>query len=128
MLHKCLQFGLLSVAIAAGTALFAQNEVIGVPKNSEERKRALADSVTKMPREMQGVGIDEKLGQVIDLNLSFVAEDGKVHPLKDFFSSGRPVILNLVYFKCPMLCNLTLNAQVNVLRELAWKPGKEFDV
>jgi protein SCO1 len=112
----------------AGVGLFAQNEVIGLPKNAAERARALEDKKTSLPREMTGVGVDEKLGQKVDLNLSFVGEGGKLRKLGDYFASGRPVVLNLVYFKCPMLCNLTLNAQVSVLKELAWTPGKEFDV
>ena len=122
------QLATLTALWAGCTLLSAQNEVIGLPKNPEERKRALEDSKTPMPREMTGVGVDEKLGANIDLNLEFVSEGGKLRRLSEFFASGRPVILNLVYYKCPMLCNLTLNAQVSVLRELAWTPGKEFDV
>lgn len=110
------------------TVAFAQNEVMGMPKNEAERKLALADKSTAMPAEMRGVGIDEHLGEMIDLNLKFVGEDGYPHPLKDVFAAGRPVVLNLVYYTCPMLCNLTLNGQVNVLRELPWTPGKEFEI
>jgi protein SCO1/2 len=80
------------------------------------------------PRELQGVGVDEKLGQKIDLNLTFIAEDGYPHKLAEYFAKGRPVILNLVYYSCPMLCNLVLNGQVDVLRQLPWTPGKEFEV
>jgi protein SCO1/2 len=80
------------------------------------------------PRELQGVGVDERLGQKIDLNLTFIAEDGYPHKLAEYFSKGRPVILNLVYYSCPMLCNLVLNGQVDVLRQLPWTPGKEFEV
>ncbi|MDX2266923.1 MAG: SCO family protein [Bryobacter sp.] len=108
--------------------LYAQNEVIGTPKNAEERERALADKPTAAIKETEGTGVDEKLGQKIDLNLTFTGEDGYPHPLKEYFADGRPVILNLVYYTCPMLCNLTLNGQVAVLRELAWTPGKEFTV
>lgn len=119
---------ILAALTSASMPLDAQNEIIGMPKNAEERARALESPKTALPREMNGVGIDEKLGQKVDLNLTFVGESGKLHKLGDYFQSGRPVILNLVYFKCPMLCNLTLNAQVTVLKELAWTPGKEFDV
>src|SRR5207245_2155385 len=45
-----------------------------------------------------------------------------------FFQSGKPVILDLVYYSCPMLCNLLLNGQTSSLRELDWTPGKEFEV
>jgi protein SCO1 len=38
------------------------------------------------------------------------------------------VVLNLIYYSCPMLCNLILNGQTNTLRELAWTPGNEFEV
>lgn len=122
------QFGILAALAGMSMPIFAQHEVIGMPKNAEERARVLEDKKTSLPREMKGVGIEEKLGQKVDLNLSFVGEGGKLHHLGDYFASGRPVILNLVYYKCPMLCNLTLNAQVSVLKELAWSPGKEFDV
>lgn len=122
------QISLLAAISLAPAILLGQNEVIGMPKNAAERARALEDHKTAMPKEMNGVGIDEQLGKTVDLDLTFVAEGGKVRKLGDFFASGRPVILNLVYYRCPMLCNLTLNAQVNVLKELAWSPGKEFDV
>jgi protein SCO1/2 len=38
------------------------------------------------------------------------------------------VILNLVYYKCQMLCNMVLNAQTQALREIPWTPGNEFEV
>lgn len=118
----------LSAFLVLSGLVWAQNEVVGTPKNEEERARALEDKTTAMPKEMSGVGVEEKLSNPVDLNLSFVAEGGRVKQLGDFFTTGKPVILNLVYYKCPMLCNLTLNAQVNVLRELAWSPGNEFEV
>jgi protein SCO1/2 len=80
------------------------------------------------PPELSGVGVEEKLGQKIDLNLTFIAEDGYPHKLAEYFAKGRPVILNLVYYSCPMLCNLVLNGQVDVLRQMPWTPGKEFEV
>ena len=120
--------GLTTLLLLTSAIVFAQNEVIGMPKNEAERARALEDKKTTLPREMNGVGVEEKLGQKVDLDLTFVSEGGKVRKLGEFFKTGKPVILNLVYFKCPMLCNLTLNAQVNVLKELAWSPGNQFDV
>ncbi len=81
-----------------------------------------------LPRELEGVGVDEKLGEYIDLNLEFMGTDGYPKALSSYFNQGRPVILNLVYYTCPMLCNLVLNGQVSVLREIPWTPGKEYDV
>lgn len=80
------------------------------------------------PLMLEGVGVDERIGRAIDLDLTFVAENGYPVPLRSFFSSGKPVILNLVYYKCPMLCNMVLNAQAAGLREVAWTAGQEFEV
>ena len=41
---------------------------------------------------------------------------------------GRPVILDLVYYTCPKLCNLILNGQTEAMHEIPWTPGKEYEV
>lgn len=88
---------------------------------------ALAQQNT-LPTELEGVGVDEKLGARVNLDLQFTAENGYQVPLRKYFESGRPVVLNLVYYKCPMLCNLVLNAQTKVLRDLQWTVGREFEI
>lgn len=80
------------------------------------------------PRELEGVGIDEKLGQKIDLSLHFIGEDGYPHALREYFSSGKPVILNLVYYSCPMLCTLVLNGQTEALRGIPHTAGQDFEI
>lgn len=82
----------------------------------------------RTPRELEGVGVTEKLGNAVDLNLTFVAESGYPVALKEYFKPGKPVILNLVYYTCPMLCNLVLNGQTSMLRELEWNIGDKFEV
>lgn len=82
----------------------------------------------RVPRELQGVDVTEHLGANVDLDLTFVGEDGYPKPLRTFFQKGRPVILNLVYYNCPMLCNLVLNGQTAAMRELKWTPGNEYEV
>ncbi len=80
------------------------------------------------PYELQGVRVDEEVGKKIDLNLEFTNERGYPEPLANFFDKGKPVILNLVYYTCPMLCNLVLNGQVEMLRQIPWTPGEQFNV
>jgi len=82
----------------------------------------------KTPRELEGVGIVEHLGQKVDLSLEFTGTDGYPHRLAEYFHRGRPVILNLVYYSCPMLCNLVLNGQTEALRQVNGVIGKDFDV
>lgn len=81
-----------------------------------------------VPRELEGVGVDEHVGSPVDLDLTFMQENGYPAPLRTFFQKDKPVILNLVYYSCPMLCNLVLNSQTATLREIPWTPGNEYEV
>jgi protein SCO1/2 len=80
------------------------------------------------PKELGEVGVTEHLNDKVDLNLTFIGEDGYPHALKEYFHAGRPVVLNLVYYTCKMLCNIVLNAQVQSLRKIAWTPGEQYEI
>lgn len=82
----------------------------------------------QIPAQLENVGVQEHLGRQLNLNLTFEDETGAKVNLKDFFHPGRPVVLDLVYYRCPMLCNLVLNGQTEVMRELPWTPGNEYEV
>ena len=89
---------------------------------------AALPAASDLPRELENVGIEEHIGELVDLDLTFVDEGSRPVRLGDFFAAGRPVIVNLIYYACPMLCNLTLRGQTNSLREIPWTPGDEFEV
>ena len=79
------------------------------------------------PRELNDVGITDKPGVKLPLDLTFTDDTGKQVTLGDYFKRGKPVVLNLVYFDCPMLCTFALNGELNVLKQLEWTPGEEFE-
>jgi protein SCO1/2 len=39
---------------------------------------------------------------------------------------GKPIILTPVYYKCPMLCNMTMDGQVRCLTELTLNAGEDY--
>jgi protein SCO1 len=79
--------------------------------------------------DLKDIGIEEKLGQSIDLNMKFRNEEGEEVSLQSFFSKGKPVLLTLVYYNCPSLCNFHLNGLNDVFKKVDnWTIGKEFDV
>ncbi len=80
------------------------------------------------PPILETVDVKEKLGANIDLNLTFIAENGYPVALKEFFHKDRPVLLDLVYYQCPQLCNLILNGQTSAMREIPWTPGDQYEV
>ena len=73
------------------------------------------------------VGIDQKLGTRIPLDLAFLDEQGRRVTLDEYVHSG-PVVLSLVYFRCPMLCTEVLNGMVEAFRGLSFSAGREFSV
>lgn len=83
----------------------------------------------KIPNELENIGIDEKLGQQIDLALTFKDENGESVRLQRYFDhEKKPVLLLLAYYGCPNLCNFFLNGVTDALRDLKWTPGKEFEI
>jgi len=81
-----------------------------------------------LPSVFDGVGITEKLGETIPMDLVFNDENGSSIRLGDYFGSERPVILNLVYHNCPMLCNIMLESFTKTVRDMDFLPGTEFDI
>jgi protein SCO1/2 len=95
----------------------------------------IARADDKIPVELEGVGVVEHRGESIPLDLRFIDENGLPVTLRQYFTTGRPVILNLAYYSCPMLCTMVLNGLVmgnggagNGLRGVAWSPGTDFEV
>ena len=81
------------------------------------------------PRELEGVGVDEFPGRMVDLHrVGFYDEVGKAVTLADFSHPGRPVLLALVYYECPHLCTLVLNGLLETLNHLDMNPGEQFEI
>ena len=80
------------------------------------------------PPGLENVGIDQLLGQQVPLDLKFRNEAGQSVQLRDYFKSGRPVIVNLVYYQCPMLCGEVLQGLSAAVKVLKFTPGKEYEV
>lgn len=89
---------------------------------------ALAQRAEPLPGQLEGVGIEERLGAQVPLDLVFTAEDGRRVRLGELITGERAVLLTLVYFRCPMLCGLVLNGLVDALKELRLTAGKNFDI
>lgn len=79
---------------------------------------------------LKKVGIDQKVGAQLPRDAVFADEKGNQVTLDQYFHGDRPIILSLVYFKCPMLCTTVLN-EMNVSLDTmpqGFDVGKKFDV
>jgi protein SCO1/2 len=81
-----------------------------------------------LPAGLRGVTIEQNLNHQVPLNLVFRDEFGRSLPLSTYFSGHKPVLLALVYYTCPMLCNLVLTGMESSLRAISLNPGRDFEV
>ena len=85
-----------------------------------------SDRVT-LPPPLQGIGFDQHLNAQLPLDTQFRDEAGRTVPLGTYFGH-RPVLLALVYYTCPMLCNQILTGIAAGLSPLSLRPGRDFDI
>ncbi|GIU81927.1 MAG: SCO family protein [Acidobacteria bacterium] len=81
-----------------------------------------------VPQILKEIGIEQKLGQKIPLDVEFKNEEGQIVKIGDYFGKNKPVILALVYYECPMLCNEVLNGLTGSLKGISLTAGKDFEV
>jgi protein SCO1/2 len=86
-----------------------------------------ADSSTP-PRLPGKVSIAQNLDSQLPLDSMFRDEHGQIVRLGKYFDGKRPVLLNFMYFDCPMLCSMVQEGTTNVLSQLPFTVGEEFDV
>lgn len=79
------------------------------------------------PPGLKNVGIEQRLNQQLPLDLTFRDESGKTVQLGDYFGK-KPVILSLVYYRCPMLCSEVLAGLEGSLRAISFSAGDQFNV
>ena len=99
-----------------------------------QKSSLMAQQNLKHP-ETEGVKIVEQLNQKVPLNLVFTNRKGETITLEHYFSTGEeqttnkskpvpiPVVLSLVYFDCPMMCNFVLNGMLEVFNKNAINGG-----
>lgn len=79
------------------------------------------------PEILKHVGIEQRIGVSLPLDLEFNDETGTPVNLGSYFGD-KPVILTLVYYDCPMLCTEVLNGLNRSLAPLNYSIGEEFEV
>jgi protein SCO1/2 len=82
---------------------------------------------TARPPILQQVNFEQRLDQPLPLDLRFRDEAGKMVRLRELFR-GRPVLLTLAYYRCPMLCPMVLNGTVRAMNALPLELGRDYDV
>lgn len=77
-------------------------------------------------RELQGVELTEHLGAHLPLDATFTDADGQTVRIADYFNDGKPAVLALVYYECPIVCNLVLDTLDTSLNNLDYEIGADY--
>jgi protein SCO1 len=93
--------------------------------------QTIPDSVGKsssgLPAQLQNVGFEPQLNAQLPLDANFRDESGRDVRLRDYFGA-KPVLLALVYYGCPMLCNQVEQGVVGSLKMLSFNAGSDYQV
>jgi protein SCO1/2 len=83
-----------------------------------------------LPPELAAVQFEQRMGAQLPLDARFVDEAGRSVALAEYFpgKGGKPVVLSLVYYECPMLCQLSLSGLATALKPVDFNAGEEFEV
>ena len=86
-----------------------------VPTNPEEELKELKD-----------LGVKENLEAQLTMDRQFVNENGETVALGKYFDGNRPVLLTMVYYSCPSLCNYHLNGLLDTFKGMKSPVGEDF--
>jgi protein SCO1/2 len=118
----------LALGCLSGAMLAQKSEHYNSPLYSPKTYDPSVTVSNGLPEQLKRIGIEQRLGEQLPFETTFKDEQGNAVRLGDYFKSGRPAILALVYYECPMLCNQVLNGLTGSLNGMSLDPGKDFDV
>ena len=109
------------LALLIGLAQLA----LGAPLWASEGEAT--DAGPRLPAALDEVKLEQRVGSPLPLDAHFVDEAGQTVALEQYFHE-KPVLLALVYYECPMLCQLTLNGIATSLKPVNFNVGEDFEV
>jgi protein SCO1/2 len=107
-------------AIATLLALSSAAAAQTIPDN-------VGKSSSGLPAQLQNVGFEPQLNAQLPLDVNFRDESGREVQLREYFGR-KPVVLALVYYGCPMLCNQVEMGVVGSLKMLSFNPARDYEV
>lgn len=117
----------LMLRLAALCSLIAMTTLSQAQGLGGGAEPAMGQASNVMSPQLKDVRIEQKLNSQVPLNLPFRDETGQPVALARYFT-GRPVVLSLVYFNCPMLCPEVVQGMTKSLNVMKLDLGKDYDV
>ncbi|UCE65233.1 MAG: SCO family protein [Candidatus Zixiibacteriota bacterium] len=87
-----------------------------------------AQLIEEDPSQLRDIDVEERLNENIPLDFTFVDDSGDSVTLGDYFHHGKPVVLMMGYYSCPMLCGLIMSGIVEAVNETSLKFGEDYQI
>jgi protein SCO1/2 len=116
------------ILAGVGSVMLAVSLAVAQPPSAFTRGQESGPASQADAGNLKDIGIDQHLDQQIPLDLQFKDENGSTVRLGDYFKKGRPVILTLVYYQCPMLCSEVLTGLDSAMQVMKFTAGNEYEV
>ena len=101
----------------------AEHNLHIVHESENQHKHPAAQDESALPK---NIGVDERLGEPINLDIRFMDENQQQVTLRDVIT--RPTLILPVYFSCPQACNMMLASLAQALNDVPLQPGQEYQV
>src|SRR5215475_970943 len=87
------------------------------------------ETVPEQYIQARGVDVEEHVGQSLPMELVFTNAEGKQVRLGDYFKSsgGKPAIMAMVYYKCPIVCTVVMQRLSETINQLDLTVGKDYN-
>ena len=83
--------------------------------------------INSVPEVAQDIGVDSKLGDILDPDVAFHDEENRFVRIGQYFGD-KPIMLSFNYSNCPKLCSVQLENMISTLAQVEFKVGKDFEM
>jgi protein SCO1/2 len=117
--------GASRLAVAGATAVAVLS--LGLPANAYFRNRGPMPAVGGNGQFSDSdINVIENLGQYVSKDLAFLDGHGNTHRVSELLNRGKPVLVTLGYYRCPLLCSLVHTGLAKGLKAADLQPGRDF--
>lgn len=80
-----------------------------------------------LPKQVQNLEIEERVGSQLPLEAKFTNSAGKTVAVGDYFKDGKPAVIAMVYYKCPIVCSVVMEKMGECFDKLDYTIGADYD-
>jgi protein SCO1/2 len=124
--------GMLAVLMLSAIGWVGQGEAFGQTTAPNYGRNSISSVKPQAPgpqeQALAAVRWEQNLNHTLPADAVFRDDSGKQVKIGEYFSGKRPVVLAMIFYNCTMLCSEVLNGMMRSLKDVNYKPGKEYDV